>query len=181
VVFDPKLKARPARPRFRARIVDHATKAVEDARLVIGAVGDRSVDCHVIAKLKHHTYLASASSERREIDIDCLNQLARRTEDFEHPTMEKDGRPLRLGTKYFLEPDAREVILLADGLPVNFTGFFGMKDQAADLIMSLIFMAATRLAAGDFKDRKGIVPGAVDAMEKRFGIGSTYNRLYPER
>ena len=59
-------------------------------------------------------------------------------------------------------PDDRRVDVLADGFPVNFGS--GMPDSAADLVMSLILVAAAELAGGALADRRGVIENVIDSL-----------------
>ena len=49
-----------------------------------------------------------------------------------------------------------------------------MADAAADLIMTLIFLAATELAAGTFKGQNDILPKAIDALASHRQVCEAY-------
>ncbi|MFN0077911.1 MAG: CRISPR-associated ring nuclease Csm6 [Prosthecobacter sp.] len=177
-VCSPDAPARAHTQNKGFKFVQSPVEAVKGADLVIGTAGCLTIDCDVIAALKHNTYLASASSEQVEIDLECLDRLDAEPKPFLHDFLEKaGGEPLPIGTIYTLPPDDRKIILLADGMPVNFTGFSGMKDQAADLIMTLLFVAGVRMAARDYDGRSGIVPDAINKLETEFNIAREFNRL----
>jgi S-adenosylhomocysteine hydrolase len=149
-------------------------EAVADAHLVFGTTGSTSITADVIRRLSSGAWLISVSSEQVEIDVACLEQACRSKEKiYLGEFVERVDMDAEIGTRYVLE-DGRVVNLLADGYPINFMGFGEMPDQAADLVMSLIFLAAVELAAGSFRGRTGVLASAVDELVRKHQVAETY-------
>jgi adenosylhomocysteinase len=178
------------RTKFRMKGGELASSAAEAARgkkLLIGCSGTQSITADVIANLQHGAYIASASSDRVEIDHAYLEdaqggqyRLGRGERDWEPGT-------LWAGTRYVLAGmPPREIILLADGYPVTFWGFTGMPHQGGDLIMTVILITAAELAARNGPNATGKEPRfamqierqAVDLLGKKYTIETEYLRQY---
>jgi hypothetical protein len=146
VAFDPSPANQLWARQNGVRLSDTAAAAVADASFVVGCSGRPSVDSSVIARLRHGVYLVSASSELYEIDVAEIVQQA--TSD---QPLVGDGDRI-IGTEYVLRPNDRHIRLLANGFPINFWGMNSMPDEAADLIMVLLFLAAVELARRTYRD-----------------------------
>jgi S-adenosylhomocysteine hydrolase len=88
--------------------------------------------------------LASASSDRIEIDVDHLEATCARD-------------PIADGCKRYTFPDGRIVFLLADGYPINFYAADSVQNQLIDLVMTQMFLCACRVA----RDGRAL-PRAID-------------------
>lgn len=113
------------------------TEGIHNARLIVGCTGLPGViGREEIAALRDGAIIASASSKRREIDWEVLEQLE---------------RPQRVGPslKYYV-PDrsgrGREFFVLADGYPVNFYSRTSVDPANIALIMGCLLRAAVALA-----------------------------------
>lgn len=113
-------------------VFDALPQALRWADIVIGATGNTSMSGAAFDALRHGTILASASSDRIEIGVDELERICR-----EH---DGGGRQRR----YTLR-DGRQIVVLAEGFPVNFYGADSVANQRIDLVMSSIFASAVEL------------------------------------
>lgn len=165
--------------------------AVGGKRLVIGCSGKRSITSEVIENIAHGAYVASASSDRVEIDLEYLETRAVETIRFGIKDAEVEPGKLWAGTRYILSGNpAREINLVADGYPVTFWGAPGMPHEGGDLIMTVILVAAAELAArnGPAGQRAGFDPypnqicrKAVDDLGDEYRLQSQHlNLYYPE-
>lgn len=127
-------------------VAKSAKDAVSGKALVIGATGSMTINRPVLQSLEHNTLIASVSSEQCEFDMKDIKRLSVKEKTIE----EKDGQR-KIGTRYKLTASCKEIVLLADGYPVNFWKTEGMPDQIGDFIMSCLFLAMIELAdGGDF-------------------------------
>lgn len=150
-------------------VADSPTTAVRDAFLVIGASGRQSIDSSVISTLKHGCYIASASSEQYEIDI---NELIYRSLGKE---ILKDDNGIIIGTTFALQapPNEKKINLIANGYPINFWGLESMPEQASDLILSLILLSAVELSLGNINENK-IHSDKVNKLTEKYEISKEY-------
>jgi S-adenosylhomocysteine hydrolase len=150
-----------------------APEAVQGKSFVIGCSGRRSVDSVVISGLAHGTYLVSASSELYEIDLEQLEQQARRKQDLQGESGQL------IGTNFILPPNNREIHLLANGYPINFWGMDSMPEEASDLVMTLLFLAAVELARGNYRT-PGINDQAINELadEQHHNLAGTFLNLH---
>ena len=123
------------------------------ADLVIGCSGETSLTEEHIASLQHGTCLVSGSSGRHEIGWASLEQHAKGTAD--------RGKS---GTTYYLRPDDRKVMLLADGYPVNFHDASSAANEDIDIILTALYLATLLLV----KDASTVGPGIHTAMVDRY-------------
>lgn len=175
-VFDPKFLTDPASLYAPFTVANSAIAAAAGKNVIIGASGRESITRAVIDAASDGTYLVSASSEKREIDIAYLEEIATAKEILRHKYFFCEGGSERVpkGTTYRVLPDNRELYLLHDGQPINFLGFGGMEDKEADLILSLMFVSAVELALGNFANQPGLLTTAVDNLDTKHGIGATF-------
>ena len=175
-VFDPKFLTDPASLYAPFTVANSAVAAAAGRNVIIGASGRESISRAVIDAASDGTYLVSASSEKREIDTTYLQEIATAQEILRHKHFFCEGGNERVpkGTTYRVLPDNRELYLLHDGQPINFLGFGGMEDKEADLILSLMFVAAAEIALGNFANQPGLLTTAVDNLDTKHGIGATF-------
>jgi len=77
-VYDPKLKHDPGSLYARFEVARDPVMAAAGKDLIIGASGRQSITPEVIDGASAGTYLASASSDQREIAVDYLEEITRR-------------------------------------------------------------------------------------------------------
>ena len=166
-VYDPDDGRRLKASQAGLDCVESSLQAVRDKFLVIGSSGECTVGRDEILTLRHRTHLASASSEQYEFDIHELHALSGgRTEPF-------TSEARLAGTVYKLRKDNIEVVLLANGYPVNFWGLNSMPDQASDLILSLLLLSLVDLADGKMA-RGGIGSKRVNELAENHKVAKLY-------
>jgi len=110
--------------------------------LVVGATGNfkqPAVSKDVLERIADGTVLASASSDRFEIDIKHLERITGTCSKY------KEG----VGTYYTVPTQGfgkRTCLLLADGYPVNFYSGSGIPTDAIDPVLAQLFIGAVHLA-----------------------------------
>jgi len=130
--------------------------------LVIGATGERSIDKEEINSLKHGTILASASSDRGEINVEELELLAGK--ENKRDLISRDGQ--KIGTLYKLERlNNNEITLLADGYPINFYYSESVPNESFDPILTTLFLSVLEVATK--KISPGISSEVVDELVER--------------
>lgn len=112
---------------------------VKDKFLIVGATGETVVGRSEILAMDHNIYLVSASSEQWEFCISELDALCSKKEDFV-----SNGE--KIGTRYKIRNTEKYINLVADGYPINFWKSESMPNEVSDLIMSLIFISAIKIA-----------------------------------
>lgn len=166
-------------------------EAVRGKRLVIGCSGKTSITPEVIENLAHGVYVASASSDRVEVDWEYLESRVEEKIRFGIHDAEVEPGKLWAGTRYILSGrPPREINLVADGYPVTFWGAPGMPHEGGDLIMTVILVAAAEVAArnGPTGQRAELDPypsricrKAVDDLGEKYRLQSQHlNLYYPE-
>lgn len=171
--YDPDNQKLLAQQQLGVVWTESGAEAVRNKHFVIGTTGKCSVDSQVISNLSHDCYLISTSSELYEIDLDELYQRAARKESFANDA----GKVV--GTDLFLPPGDRLIHLIANGYPINFWGMDSMPEEASDVIMSLILLAAVEVAAGRCK-KNGIDSATVNELSgsKRFNIAQKFLEIH---
>jgi len=135
---------------------------IKECILVIGATGERSIDEEEINSLEHGTILASASSDRDEINVEELELLAGK--ENKRDIVSRDGQ--KIGTLYKLERlNNKEIILLADGYPINFYSSESVPNESFDPILTTLFLSVLEVATK--KISPGINSKVVDKLVKR--------------
>ena len=87
-----------------------SNEEITDCNIIIGASGKLSIDKKVIDGLSSRCFLVSGSSKDKEIDLAYLKSLQKETNKI-HPHIHQ-----------FTLKDNREILLVNEGYPVNFTG-----------------------------------------------------------
>jgi S-adenosylhomocysteine hydrolase len=140
-VVEPKLEAL-LRARHRRAIVSEAEERFDrlrfrDPSLIVGTTGRNSVTREVLSQIKHDTILVSTSSDRVEIDVGALEELA-----------SGGWRPVADGKTIYIVGESasrREITLLAEGYPINFYGSESLPNDTIDPIMTLLLICAVEL------------------------------------
>jgi len=146
--------------------VDSAESAARGSFLVLGGTGQPTIQESVINELRDGAIVGSTSSRTVEIDMTALERLSVSNV----PAM-RLGDPI-LGTRYRLK-DGREIVLLANGTPLNFWNTEGMPDQLGDFIMSLLFLAAAELGAGRYKEKHYDIKG-IDGIAEDYRVAKWF-------
>ena len=166
-VYDPDSSRLLKASQAGLNIAESAVQAVRYKFLVIGSSGECTIKRDEILALSHGTYLASASSEQYEIATDELIALSgSRTTPF--APADKVA-----GTAYTLRKDENQVVLLANGYPINFWGMNSMPDQASDLILTLLLLSLDNVAIGKV-GRGGINTKCVNDLAEEYGVANLY-------
>lgn len=149
--------------------------AVKDADIVVGASGECSITPSVIAAMKNGAFIVSASSDRVELDWPYLNRIATAKKPlFRDENVAEHDVPI--GTTFTIGTQEKKIKVLGDGMPLNFMSI-GMADDSADLVMSLLLLAAYEVATGKWKSRKGILTDAMNEIADRHRVADTYLNL----
>lgn len=149
--------------------------AVADVDLLFGSTGRNSINQSVINHLKHDVFVASVSSEQVEVDVRYLARTATEIEDIHY---EYDHN-IVIGKRYLLRPNRRAINLLGDGYPINFVlDFGGMSDQAADLIVTLLFLGPIEILTGTYAGRHGILTHAVNNYVTKHKVCEQYLQIW---
>jgi S-adenosylhomocysteine hydrolase len=131
---------------FKSEDIKHY---IGECMLIIGVTGTQSIGKTEISSLRNGAILASASSDRDEIDVEELELLAGGNKK---DVLSRDGQ--KIGTLYTLERlDSRQILLLADGYPVNFYYSESVPNESFDPILTILFRSVLELA------RREIPPG----------------------
>jgi len=166
-VYDPNDARRLVASQSGCEVCASPREAVQEKFLVIGSSGECAVGRDEILALKHMTHLVSASSEQYEFAIHELDALSGgRTRPYS-PQGEI------VGTVFTLRKEEKEVILLANGYPINFWGFESMPNQASDLVLSLLLLASVTLASG-LAEQSGIDVETVNKLATEYSVASLY-------
>jgi S-adenosylhomocysteine hydrolase len=158
--------------------------------LVIGCTGGReengkempTIDEEVISLLPHGCALISASSDQIEIDVECLNRLSEgNIEDvyIDDPIQSK----IKIGTKYKLTQLRKtlsppEIILLADGYPINFYRSESVPNESIDPILTLLFLSTVYLAKYYKNLRRTILSKEVDEIIEKEKMLEVFSKLH---
>jgi len=179
----------------------------KDWTLVVGCTGGKkegekelsTIDEDVISSLPHGCILVSGSSDQIEIDMECLSRYSQgNVENIYVEEIIKDGqkeakgdeitfqsliRRIKIGSKYKLTllrrtQSAPDIILLADGYPINFFSSESVPNESIDPIMTTIFLSTVYLAR-NYKNLKNmILEKEVDDLIKEEIMLETFIRLH---
>lgn len=106
---------------------------VKQSDVIVGATGTIAIHGYLFNQMKENTILINASSKRMEFNHSELEEMSVNI---------KKGR---IGTQYKLK-NGRNILLLANGFPVNFFSSESVPDKVIDIILTLMFRAAALLA-----------------------------------
>src|SRR5262249_44915609 len=127
---------------------DTLAALVHDRDLIIGCTGDVPFQFQEILSIEHQAVFVNASSKRREINYAELNALT--DQEVASQVVPGIGHRRRL-------VNGRELILLANGYPVNFVGE-SVPDQEIAFILALLQQSAIWLV----ENVGTLQPGLVD-------------------
>jgi S-adenosylhomocysteine hydrolase len=169
-VFDLKPEKLSAARTRGCVAVNTVEEAARNSFLLLGGSGNKSITKSVVDVLANGAFVASTSSRTVEIDLEELDSFttSRSTEQRrgDHP----------IGTRHQLK-NGKAVVVLANGTPLNFWNTEGMPDQFGDLIMTLIFLAAAELAAGNYK-MPGINQKAVNEIASAHHVAKAFLKAW---
>jgi S-adenosylhomocysteine hydrolase len=170
-IYEPDLQKSLSARQKGFIVAENIKEASKDKFLIIGSSGRTSIDSDVISYIDHKTYIASASSERYEIDFSELEKIKSNSKEY------KNSKGDIIGTEYNVRPNDRVIILLANGYPINFWGFESMPNEASDLIMSLILLCACELSMN--KDNQpGINSDFVNKTADKYELPKIFTRIH---
>ncbi|MEY2519415.1 MAG: adenosylhomocysteinase [Verrucomicrobiota bacterium] len=162
-VVDPDLAAL-LRARHKRSIVAEAQLKFEDLQfrspaLIVGTTGTNSITGPILRQLGADAILVSTSSDRVEIDIAALEQLAG-----ERITQVVEGKTTYdIGTK----DQPRQITLLAEGYPINFYGSESLPNDTIDPIMTLLLLCAVELTLKHDRKNQIDVDAVAEVVTKR--------------
>jgi S-adenosylhomocysteine hydrolase len=135
LVYDPKVYRRALARHDGFDTVNALADGLgrQNVKLVVGTSGTQSLNAAHLALVQSGTYLASASSDRIEIEVEHLETTCTCTD-------ESDG-----GQRYTFG-DGRAVVLLAEGYPINFYAANSVQNQLIDLVMTQMFLCGCLVA-----------------------------------
>ncbi len=154
------------------QVHNSAAEAVQNKNLVVGASGNRSIDSSVIANLDHGTIILSTSSELYEIDMEELEKQKQSSKEYINDEQ-------CIGTLFKLPPNGKEIVVLANGYPINFWGLDSMPNQASDLILSLLLLCAAEVALK--RHQKGINETAVNEISKKYELSKKFTEFHQSK
>lgn len=176
--------------------------------LVIGSTGGKTesgkespmIDEEVISLLPHGCILLSTSSDQIEIDVQALKRLSQgNVEDIylEEIAQRKKAKTkkgyayvnaelrqkIRIGAKYKLtllrgKKIPPELILLADGYPINFYSSDSVPNESIDPILTAIFLSTVFLASNYAKLPNVIHDRLVDKIIENEKMIETFSRIH---
>jgi S-adenosylhomocysteine hydrolase len=165
-VAEKKVKLWNKKSHFVTQFVRRASDVIHKCNLIVGTTGNKSIGWEEISKLSHNCILVSASSDQDEIDIDELKRCA---------GDETNIRRIKVvGTKYKI--GGKEVILLADGYPINFFHSRSIPNESVDPILSALFLSLIEVAY--HKIRPGIHTRRVDTLLQQEKLVERFKTLY---
>jgi S-adenosylhomocysteine hydrolase len=167
-VFDQRNDRRQQAIADRFESADTLAALVGDRELIIGCTGDVPFQFSEILAIGHQTVFVNASSKRREINYGELNALT--DQDVPNEVIAGVGHRRRL-------VNGRELVLLANGYPVNFVGE-SVPDQEIAFILALLQQSALWLVQND----GNLQPGLVDVpKELQKEIEDRHDQMLGER
>lgn len=98
---------------------------IRKADIIIGCTGTRSLESQFFKDLKNNVVLVNATSKRVEFDMDWLNKNTEKK-------LTSDGS--------IYELDSKNIVVLADGTPINFFVGESVPPQIMDMIISEMFV-----------------------------------------
>ena len=175
--------------------------------IVVGCTGGKkengekmpTIDEDVISLLPHGCILVSASSDQIEIDVECLKRYSQGhveniylKEIIEEAQEETDGedvsvqallRKIKVGSKYKLTLLRRtqtspEIILLADGYPINFYSSDSVPNESIDPIMTTIFLSTVHLARHHEDLKNAVLDKEVDEIINEERMIETFSKFH---
>lgn len=175
--FDPDPVQRLKSTNIRGKaITTSSADAVRGADLIVGTSGKLSIGADVIAESAPHARIGSLSSERVEVDVNYLEQISGHQRPLlQHPEYFSTNR--RIGTRYILA-NGRQVDLLCEGRPLNFSEQGVLCEKHADLIVGWLVLCGLAVASGQFKGQAGILSEAADAVFQRHELARIYERSW---
>jgi S-adenosylhomocysteine hydrolase len=167
-VYDPDPLKTLQAPQAGFQAAATSPELVRDKFLIIGTSGQCTVGWDEVLSLSHGSHLASPSSEQYAFGIMELEALS----DGRSRPFQPGGR--EVGTTYTLRRNNAEVTLLANGYPVNFWEMESMPNQASDLVLSLLLLAAVDIASSS-STASGVNSDRVDELAAKHDVARLYS------
>ena len=202
--FDPKKKLLAKFDNFDAKY-NIKEFGEQNWTLIVGCTGGKkeddkaTIDGHVISSLQYGCILVSASSDQVEIDVEWLNRYSQGNieniyveEIIQETQKEPSGedelvsalvRRIKVGSKYKLTmlrktQSPPEIILLADGYPINFYSSESVPNDSIDPIMTTIFLSTIYLAKRYEDLKNAVLDKEVDEIIKEERLIETFIELH---
>lgn len=140
----------------------------DEATLVVGTTGECSIKKEILTALRDGCILASTSSDRVEIEMDALKEMAG-----------DNVRPIEEGkTEYRISVEGNEktVTVLADGYPINFYGSESLPNDTIDPIMTLLILCGIELCENKLEPIIHLDYVNKD-IEEKYGLIAEFLRL----
>lgn len=118
---------------------DNIRSLIPDARLVIGITGRTSIRRDEILLLRHRCVLLSSSSDQVEIDLGALRDLSGKPHPLTEPGIGK------VGDIYRLTSNKNEILLLAEGFPINFWKTESLPNKVSQIVLTPLFLCTLAL------------------------------------
>ncbi len=118
---------------------DDIRSLIPDAKLVIGITGRTSIGRDEILLLRHRCILLSSSSDQVEIDLGALRDLSGKPQPLTEPDIGK------VGDIYRLTSNKNEILLLAEGYPINFWKTESLPNKLSQIVLTPIFLCTLAL------------------------------------
>jgi S-adenosylhomocysteine hydrolase len=138
-VYDRDVELRKKAKEDGHIVDDNIQSLIPDTRLVIGITGRTSIGRDEILLLRHRCVLLSASSDQVEIDLRALRDLSGGPESLEEPGIGK------VGDIYRLTSNKNEILLLAEGYPINFWKTESLPNKVSQIVLTPIFLSTLAL------------------------------------
>jgi S-adenosylhomocysteine hydrolase len=126
-------------------------------RLVVGTTGWPVITGEIMKQLPNECILVSTSSDRDEIDMDALAELAGKNQK----KIEEGKTEYTLGTAH--KPTTLTV--LADGYPINFYASESLPNDSIDPIMTMLLLCGVEVCRCEFPP--GPLEKEVNKIEKK--------------
>ena len=134
--------------------------------LIVGCAGSNSMTTRDFKAIRSRCYLVSTTSRDYEFNLSDLNALAASVED--HGS---------LGSVYLLDNHV-QVVVIANGYPVNFHYAESLPNRYADLILASVLIGACTLAENSNKFRKGNNVALTNEILDNAPLLTDYFRLF---
>lgn len=169
--LDPERRAEAAVNGFRTADTLAGLLGNTNDMLIIGATGNTTIGRNELLAIGNNCVLVSASSDQREIGVGELEKLSR-AKDVDMIDGEK------IGDWYKLSANRNEILLLAEGYPINFWKSESLPNRISQVVLAPIFVCALALAQEANEIPRGQPQGEfVDRLLERLGITAEVARF----
>ena len=156
---------------FVEKAVSRITRrTVQDCSLIVGTTGTQTIKKRIIGYARDGAVLVSASSDRKEVDVYALEDWRKK----EIP-IEIDGTVI--GTRFKLTiQNEKEIVLLANGYPINFFASESVPNESIDPILTTLFLGAVEIATK--RIRPGIHTDLVDKLVRKYRLKKEFEIIH---